>query len=1170
MHKNEINGPVHGHVVQASCIQGGVHVHQSELGDVLRRLRDVTVAVGAGSGVRVAPGTVLTHAALTDSTAVPLDGGLALIRSEPDDRPFACVALGQPTEDERVVAGSTTGSPVLDRRTGGVCGVLDEAGELASVPEVPELISAARRNYDWLDLLSDEQRRAGGWQHPMPRLRRYLATVARADDEHAYSLVSRQVPSLSKIYLTRLTTQAADASEPPEHLERLPEDRLLDHHPGIQVQDIAGMGKSSLVRRLAAESARRWLAEGEGSFVPVLIPAEALTKASPLPNALADGVVQGFTHQLDRSQLVELFGAEPLPGVDWLVLVDGWDEILDAAARHSVLRTIGSLREQPGYRVLITSRPRAWREFRGQIDQTRYPTFTMELFNDEELQDLAARVLRERQHPDPVGAAGDFLAQVHRTKLRTLAHVPLFSTMLCLLYAEDPNEELPDNQSHLYDRFVSWLNAKLIELDARTRLRNRVSRHGQAAEQAVDQLFENIESLLQKIAFERQKLGAEQRDLSIIEHALTWAGAEPPTSLMSPAEWGELLADVLQISGLVIQPGSELRFLHQTVEEYLAACHLDANSDPRRWSGRRLLAPQQSWPWPHLEVKAFLAARWADEAGVDLTRMLRKLLRWGRWRHNIGFLAKLVQEGVELDQDLVDRAVRILCKVVSNPKSASNEWKDCLTWLEDLDKNRAAHELEALASTAPWDRRYEAVRELASLHGERALPVIRQFINDARVGTTPRTVLARHLRDLGIKQVHALFTDIAADESNGALRVEAAKILTSELGHDLAVMGALTVDLGLDDEKRLEASKIVLEHDVDRGLDALSALVHSATEPSVWRDAVRLIEARNPGRAEAELTAFTESEKAPIDLRFDAARILVREYEREVGLLLEMAKSRKLDRERRLAAAKMARRDDLEAAAALILDIVASCAPTDPYRLEALECLVGINDAEAFSALRDFVRTPDQDDPSRFRAVEISDRCASPATVADLYGELATSSSVNSAWRVKAARAAFAKHTAKGAKFLAVIAKDSNAQAENRYEAALVLLRHDRTKGSESLVVIGEDRSLPGTFRMEVLDKASPGMTQKAWERLAEDSAVAESVRLSAAQKIRDPTTRERLLAAKAAGAKSGQIRFDAALALARVNRDKGLAALRAIASDRRINPSIAEKAAKAAGRLDR
>ncbi|MGW5643505.1 hypothetical protein ACWEV3_21940 [Saccharopolyspora sp. NPDC003752] len=94
-----------------------------------------------------------------------------------------------------------------------------------------------------------------------------------------------------------------------------------------------------------------------------------------------------------------------------------------------------------------------------------------------------------------------------------------------------------------------------------------------------------------------------------------------------------------------------------------------------------------------------------------------------------------------------------------------------------------------------------------------------------------------------------------------------------------------------------------------------------------------------------------------------------------------------------------------------------------------------------------------------------------------------------------------------------------------------------------------------------------PSAARKALERLAEDAAVAESIRLHAAQKAGYRRASERLLAALAAGAKSDQTRFDAARALGRVNRSRELAALQDLESDQRVGRSTKKKAAE---RLDR
>lgn len=169
VHRNEVNGPVHGHVVQAIYAHGGVYLHQSEpstRGRTRDALRSATVSVGPGKGVRVVPGIVLPMAFQPEPTRhrKPLGNGLALIHGEPDDRPFTCVsAVHRPTTS----ASSWTLRSKLrcsPPHSGDVCGVLDEAGDLVAVPAVPErLASAGRSNHQWLEGLSAEQLRAGRW-----------------------------------------------------------------------------------------------------------------------------------------------------------------------------------------------------------------------------------------------------------------------------------------------------------------------------------------------------------------------------------------------------------------------------------------------------------------------------------------------------------------------------------------------------------------------------------------------------------------------------------------------------------------------------------------------------------------------------------------------------------------------------------------------------------------------------------------------------------------------------------------------------------------------------------------------------------------------------------------------------------------------------------------------
>ena len=129
-----------------------------------------------------------------------------------------------------------------------------------------------------------------------------------------------------------------------------------------------GTGKSSLLRHLTETAAGHWLDGIGGSGVPILIPADALAADRPLAEALAEGVTRALGARLSDRRLADMFDDEPLPGIPWMVLVDGLDEILDPVRRSRVLETVVFWRSQPSpYRFLVTSRPLP----QGQLDTLR-------------------------------------------------------------------------------------------------------------------------------------------------------------------------------------------------------------------------------------------------------------------------------------------------------------------------------------------------------------------------------------------------------------------------------------------------------------------------------------------------------------------------------------------------------------------------------------------------------------------------------------------------------------------------------------------------------------------------------------------------------------------------------------------------------------------------------
>lgn len=121
-----------------------------------------------------------------------------------------------------------------------------------------------------------------------------------------------------------------------------------------------GGGKSTLLRAHLADSADSWLGGKTGTTVPVMVSAAALSGTDLLPAALAKTV----TGDLRQVGLLDELGPNffrdaPRAGVSWLVLVDGLDEIPDAATRSAVVTMLaGAAAAGKGlYRFVVATRP---------------------------------------------------------------------------------------------------------------------------------------------------------------------------------------------------------------------------------------------------------------------------------------------------------------------------------------------------------------------------------------------------------------------------------------------------------------------------------------------------------------------------------------------------------------------------------------------------------------------------------------------------------------------------------------------------------------------------------------------------------------------------------------------------------------------------------------------
>ncbi|GLZ38089.1 hypothetical protein [Actinokineospora sp. NBRC 105648] len=1065
---NEISGTVIGNPVMAGRVD---HVHlytgrpgtPDEAGLRLRdALRRVTVTAGPTAGFLVAPGTVLAPArSRTPGTEVSVRGvagsdvvatvylelaGWALLHfpagdgfhgwigappvpgdpleawaPTPDGAELLTLDRGAEAADGVRLRGhvpaSAIGAPVLDQRTGVICGLLDRGPRLVPVTEVvgrfPALLLPAV-NPAWLGLLDDARLRAGAHRYPGDAVRRYLTSVLRAGHRHPYSHLVDNAPSLSTVYVSGRETTATTWEPPPDRDPRLhtvvhgmPAEDILRNHPGgAQVEGAPGTGKSSLVRYLAAEQARRWLAEGAGDFVPVPVPAAAFARGHGLPDALAHGVANEISVGLDHAELVRLFRNEPIPGVPWLVLVDGMDEVFDPG-RGRALRAIADHRLDSRYRFLVTSRPLGIDLAQALTSPvgSRCPTYTIEPFSTENLVSLAVAWFGALGRSDPAAMAAQLVRGLDDHRTHELGRIPLFATMLCILLDHDPRARLPRGQDELFGRFIDWATGKLAHPEHRDKITRGLGR-GRGVDDVVARLCDRVLPLVREIAFQRQGLDDRVRAAPMLELAERWRGITWPDAVAKP-ERRAILAEVLRSCGLVTERRGGFQFLHYTIEEYLAADHLAARYPVGpTWSSpasRRWLAPRSELPWPHLEVRMFLTARWA-RSGARVDPALRRMWRRGG-PANVEFLVELVRRGVDLPEDVHRGCVEHLLALIRRAQG-NEDWRVTIRQLWMIDPAGAAAEIRTIARRA---ERGDSARWWAAVTEVHAQDPAGGVELMAVLATDPATPPVRRLQSADLLNRHTsdgprLLRELARDPAMGVYRVPAAELADApdELVH-LAYAtwpGARSAWQALrtfltrhENDPRIHLT--VAEHLC--GVDARWAveLAYAQVNPR-YREppihlrlrALALLDRLDAERAGYARDLMIRDHTVPDEVRLDLV-LRVEPATRRTALLTRIGLRRGLSADLRTRVGRAVAEVDRAAGARVLGSVLDSCVLDDDRYLEVVLALRKVDPAQAARRVADPSVSPTRSAACRLRAAAHVAEALGPGEICALYVAIA-------------------------------------------------------------------------------------------------------------------------------------------------------------------------------------
>ncbi|GAA4463891.1 serine protease [Phytohabitans houttuyneae] len=536
-------------------------------------------------------------------------------------------------KDDEIVDGMS-GSPALDPRTGLVYGLVKASRDYGG-PRGGWIVQAT----DVALVRSSHAAVLGPPADPThPRLRPapgsalhdLLVAQRRAAERLPYRLVDGPAPPLSTIYVRQRA--APRYAGPRSDVPVRSVSEVLRRHRHTLVVGGPGAGKSALVQHIVAETAGWWLdggGEAAAPYGPALtlrVPATAMLGRRPWLELLAGAVERDLSDYLDRGVDPQTLDPAATPGIEWLLLVDGLDEVYDRDQRQRLIDALGHRVAEYGsaWRFLVTSRPLFGAELAGlgahlpdPAAEPRFGDYELRQFDPPGLRRFARAWFTVRTPERAENNATTFLEEVDHRRLDPLVRVPLLATIAAVVFEGHPDGPLPMSRTGLYERFVANLvYTRQRRQDLRQALTDQLAVYAPGATRVVDLLFDRTQEWLEEVAHHRLASGEETTTTALAQR---WLDRQPGGAPEVP-ELARHLRAMLLGTGLLTVSGEDVRFIHRGFAEYLAAGY----SVRHDWNEREWLRRVRRDGITNLDM--FRLARWAD-AGNDAAPVLRRLLR---------------------------------------------------------------------------------------------------------------------------------------------------------------------------------------------------------------------------------------------------------------------------------------------------------------------------------------------------------------------------------------------------------------------------------------------------------------------------------------------------------------------------------------------------------------
>ena len=590
---------------------------------------------------------------------------------------------------------------------------------------------------------------------PAAMLRELLIAQHRARETVPYRLLTGQIPPLSSLYVEQDVERSRIGSEGSRDLalsdlkplvsRSMTIATVLGLHSHIVITAEPGGGKSTLLYQLIAQSAEWWFGNTSdnldqapmGSAIPIRVPAQLLLGRS-LPEALAASVVSELGEYLDVPPPdPSLFTQPPMDSGSWLVMVDGLDEILDRISRRRIIEAIAQ-RVKSGsghFRFLITSRPLA-RDDLEPLNNRHVGLYVLQTFDDQRLRDYAQNWFNTRSFGVAQEETTKFLDLLNRSRLLSIVSIPLLATIALIVYEQGIEQDrgLPTGRAGLYSEFVDFLlNVRQDTVQTRRAFREQLMPYAHG-EQIAEWCYDNLLILLEELASYRLSSGHD----SLEDVAAAYVGSHLSLPTNRVPDWKGRLRRLLTSTGLLIERGNSLDFLHRSFAEYLAAAELADRLPSTLSVSSTDEILQVAFPLSTRNLGLFALGRWSVAApNRDASVVIEELLE-GDSYDEVLLASDILSFGVPVDVHSEMAVGRELTKMAL---SDTAYWSHALSALAAQPNRKAAlrwlREL-ALGGLGAAEMRIRAGRLLVELgdreHGIQALTTIATVATNRHAG----------------------------------------------------------------------------------------------------------------------------------------------------------------------------------------------------------------------------------------------------------------------------------------------------------------------------------------------------------------------------------------------------------------------------------------------------